>query len=167
MKTFYPGHTRAGSQLTELFFEMSRLRGALIDVGDRLSRPLGLTAARWQVLSWVARAMQPAPVSHMAREMGLARQSVQRLTDELATEGSLEYQVNPHHRRAPLVVITPHGEKVFKALTSRQVNWVNEVARHQKLQDVATALDLMRGLQSHLRDKSNGRPPASKAKRGK
>ena len=125
-------------------------------------RPLGLTAARWQVLSSVARAPQPAPVAHIARELGLARQSVQRLSDHLVTEGLLEYRDNPHHRRAPLVMITGRGKKTFEVLTSRQVHWVNALSSSVKVQEIEAAINLTRGLERRLRSKENQAPVPSK-----
>ena len=88
----YVGHSRAGSTLTDLILRTFRVHGALIAAEDRLARPLGLTAARWQVLGSVAGLPQPAPVAHVAREMGLTRQSVQRLVDHLVAEGLLAYR---------------------------------------------------------------------------
>ena len=165
MKTLYPGHTRAGSAMTEFFLEAFRLRGALIDAGDRISRPLGLTAARWQVLSSVARAPQPSPVAHIARELGLARQSVQRLTDHLVTEGLLDYRDNPHHRRAPLVMITSRGKKVFDQLTLRQVHWVNALSSHVNIEAIEATVGLMRSLVRRLKSEGKQAPPPLKRRR--
>lgn len=38
--------------------------------------------------------------------IGRVRQSVQRIADELEAEGFLKYVQNPHHRRAPVLVLT-------------------------------------------------------------
>ncbi len=149
-KTFYPGHTKPGSALTKLILETFRLHGALIDSGDQLVRPIGLTAARWQVISCVARAPQPAPVAHIAREMGLSRQSVQRLTDHLAADGLVEYRDNPNHKRAQLVVLTGRGEKAFVAATGRQVSWANALASGMKTEDIDAANALLRSLERRL-----------------
>ena len=78
-------------------------------MGDELVRPVGLTSSRWQILGVVEHA--PASVAHVARELGLTRQSVQRTADLLAADGMVEYTDNPHHRRAKLMKITPGGEK--------------------------------------------------------
>ncbi len=161
MKTFYPGHTRSGSAMTELILRTFRLHGSLLESGELLVRPLGLTAARWQVISCVARAAQPAPVAHIAREMGLARQSVQRVTDQLAVEGLIEYRENPNHKRAALVFLTGRGKSAFEAATRRQVEWVNALAAGIKTEDIAAALALLGELDRRLRkcgDDSSDRP---------
>lgn len=146
----YAGHSRAGSRLTDLILRTFRVNGALIAAGDRLARPLGLTAARWQVLGSVAGLRQPAPVAHVAREMGLARQSVQRLVDHLVEKGLLAYQENPHHRRAPVVVMTTRGQQAFDGLTARQVPWVNELARGMSPREVDVAIDLLQRIVERL-----------------
>lgn len=146
----YAGHTRNGSALTELILSTFRVHGALLAAGDRLAHPLGLTAARGQVLGSVAGLAQPAPVAHVAREMGLTRQSVQRVADQLVADGLLEYQHNPHHKRAPLVVMTAHGQKVFARVTARQVPWVNDLARGVSSRDIGVAIDVLRRVEERL-----------------
>lgn len=144
------GHSRNGSALTALILRTFRVHGALLAAGDRLAHPLGLTAARWQVLGSVAGLAQPAPVAHVAREMGLTRQSVQRIADQLVADALLEYQDNPHHKRAPLVVMTARGRKVFAGVTERQVPWVNDLARGLSVRDIEVAMDILRRLEERL-----------------
>jgi DNA-binding MarR family transcriptional regulator len=100
-----------------LVLEIFRLNGALIRFGDALVKPLGLTSARWQVLGSVAHGRGTFSVARLADNMGLARQSVQRIVDELAEADLVGFAVNPAHKRAKLVVMTPHGERVFARAT--------------------------------------------------
>jgi DNA-binding MarR family transcriptional regulator len=97
-----------------LVLEIFRLNGALIRFGDALVKPLGLSSARWQVLGSVAHGRGTFPVARLADNMGLARQSVQRIVDELAEAGLVGFAPNPAHKRAKLVALTPRGERVFK-----------------------------------------------------
>lgn len=108
--------THAASRLA---LEVFRLNGALIAVGDALVAPLGLTSARWQVMGAVAEASGGLPVAGIARNMGLVRQSVQRIADELANEGLLCFAPNPHHRRAKLVQLTERGAALFEEASAR------------------------------------------------
>ncbi|WP_067470308.1 MarR family winged helix-turn-helix transcriptional regulator [Nocardia amamiensis] len=84
-----------------------RLNGQFLAVAEELARPAGLTAAWWQVLGAVQRT--PLPVAGIAREMGITRQSVQRIADLLVDRGLAEYRPNPAHRRAKLVAVTDAG----------------------------------------------------------
>ncbi|MFT3938210.1 MarR family winged helix-turn-helix transcriptional regulator [Rhodopseudomonas sp.] len=97
-----------------LVLEVFRLNGTLIRFGDALVKPLGLTSARWQVLGSVAHGRGTFSVARLADNMGLARQSVQRIVDELAEAGLVGFAPNPAHKRAKLVLLTPRGERVFK-----------------------------------------------------
>ncbi|MET9025035.1 helix-turn-helix domain-containing protein [Nocardia sp. NPDC004168] len=110
-----------------------RLNGQFLGVAEELARPAGLTAAWWQVLGAVLRA--PLPVAGIAREMGITRQSVQRIADLLVDKGLAEYQPNPAHRRAKLVAVTDAGRAAVhridpqhKVLAERLVN---ELGRDQ------------------------------------
>ena len=84
--------------------------------GDRLTRSIGQSSARWQVLGRVGD--QPQTVAQIARDMGHARQSVQRVADVLAAEGLVVYQENPADRRAQLLALTPQGAEVLKTIYS-------------------------------------------------
>jgi len=143
-------HSNAGKALTDLILETFRLNGRLLVSGDRLIAGLGLTSARWQVLGAVHFAPSPQPVAWLARSMGLNRQGVQRIVNELEAEGFLEFRPNPHHRRAQLVVLTTTGEAAYAAAERRQVPWVNALAKGLRADDIAAALVVMTAVRERL-----------------
>lgn len=102
-----PGGVRTSELLSRTALAVFRLHGRLLEVSEEMARPVGLTAARWQVLGAVLH--EPLSVAGVARVMGLRRQSVQRLADLLVEQGLAEYCPNPAHRRAKLLVATGHG----------------------------------------------------------
>ena len=104
---------------SRLALEVFRLNGALIATGDALVAPLGLTSARWQVMGAVAEARGGLPVAGIARNMGLVRQSVQRVVDDLSAAGIVHLASNPHHRRAKLVQLTERGAALFAEANAR------------------------------------------------
>ena len=106
--------------VTDLVIAVFRLNGTLVEAGNGLGGDLGLTTAWWQVLGALARAPVPIPVAHIARNMGLSRQAVQRIADLLAAKGMVRFAPNPHHQRAKLVVLTPEGVAAWKAADDRQ-----------------------------------------------
>ena len=79
--------------LNDLVLSIFWLNGFFLDAADRLTAGSGLTTARWQVLGAVLH--EPLTVAAIARDMGLARQSVQRTADLLVEEGLCEYLPNP------------------------------------------------------------------------
>jgi DNA-binding MarR family transcriptional regulator len=119
--------TAAAEALTELILEVFRVNGDLLAAGDRLTAETGQTSSRWQVLGAIRDSGRP--VAAIAREMGLARQSVQRTADLLAREGIVEYVDNPAHRRAKLVVLTATGRRTLASISAGQVAWANDLAR--------------------------------------
>jgi DNA-binding MarR family transcriptional regulator len=148
-------HTGAGKALTDLILETFRLNGRLLVSGDRLIAALGLTSARWQVLGAVHFAPSPQPVSWLARSMGLNRQGVQRIVNELEAEGLLEFRPNPHHRRAQLVVLTKSGQAAYAAAERRQVPWVNALAKGLRADDINAAITLMTSVRERLEAELN------------
>jgi DNA-binding MarR family transcriptional regulator len=118
--------TGSGDALTELVVKTFRLNGLFLEAAEQIARPAGLTAAWWQVLGAVLD--QPRSVAGIAREMGLARQSVQRVADLLADRGLIEYGPNPAHQRAKLVAPTSAGRAAIDSLAATQHEWANRVA---------------------------------------
>ena len=92
-----------------------RVHGQMLEVSEELARPVGLTAARWQVLGAVL--PEPLPVSGIARAMGLTRQGVQRTADLLVEQGLAEYRPNPAHQRAKLLAVTEDGRAAVRRIS--------------------------------------------------
>lgn len=118
--------TDAGALLTEIVLLVFRLEGSFMAAAEEISIPAGLTAARWKVLGGVLSG--PNTVADVGRNMGLARQSVQRIADILVEEGLAKYQENPAHKSAKLLAVTPVGRSAVKRLGDRQREWSNHVA---------------------------------------
>ncbi len=120
-----------------------RLGGRLTEAGNHLVADLGLTAASWQVVGALGLSGAPLPVAHIARNMGLARQSVQRLVDRLAEDGLVRFAPNRHHRRAKLVVLTQAGEAALRQALERQKPWADGLLAQLGADHVAAAADLL------------------------
>jgi DNA-binding MarR family transcriptional regulator len=142
--------TRLRRSLTDLILDVFRLNGALLVSGDTLVGDLGLTSARWQVLGAIALSPVPLPVAHLARNMGLTRQAVQRTVDEMRKDGLVRLDPNPHHRRAMLVTMTDRGERAYGAVTQRQAGWADVLAAGLSPEGVEAASLLLRELQRRL-----------------
>ena len=122
-------HTPGGEALTDLVLAVFRVNGRLLTAGDRLVADLGLTSARWQVLGAIALSPSLQPVAWLARNMGLNRQGVQRIVNEMREDGLVELRPNPHHRRAHLVALTKRGEEAFASASRLQAPWANALAK--------------------------------------
>jgi DNA-binding MarR family transcriptional regulator len=142
--------TPQGEALTQLILEIFKVNGRLLAAGDRLAAPVGLTSARWQVLGAIALASSPQPVASLARSMGLTRQAVQRLVNELDAEGFVAFDDNPHHQRAKLVVLTKQGRDAFDAVSRLQVPWANDLAAGVSAKSLAAASQVLATLTRQL-----------------
>ena len=105
-----------------------RLNGQMLDVADGLARPVGLTAAWWQVLGAVLG--QPMSVAGIARQMGITRQSVQRIADLLVERGLAEYLPNPAHRTAKLLGPTTTGRDAVTRINPAHAAFAKRLANH-------------------------------------
>ena len=143
-------HTKGGKVFTELVLETFRFNGRLLATGDLLSKPVGLTSSRWQVLGAIEG--QSQSVAHIARKMGLTRQNVQRIANVLEREGIVEYSPNPNHRRAKLVCLTARGRKAVNRLARRQESWANEIASRVSLAKIKVALEVLQELRAGLEE---------------
>lgn len=115
--------TRAGDAVSVVAVQVLQLAGLLLEAGDALAAPAGQTSARWRVLATVEDA--PATVATIARALGQARQSVQRVADLLAAEGLAVFDENPDDRRAMLLRLTARGRSALRAIQDAQRGWAD------------------------------------------
>jgi DNA-binding MarR family transcriptional regulator len=123
----------SSSAFTSLVAPVAALQAELLYTAQRVAEDHGLTAARWQVLS--AAAAEASSVAGIAHGLGLARQSVQRVADDLVASGLAGWQVNPRHARAKLLVPSEQGIQVLGDAAASQAAWMADVER--KMQDAA------------------------------
>ena len=142
--------TRAADALGDLILDVFRLNGLLLTAGDRMVAHLGLTSTRWQVLGAIAFAERAQPVAWLARDMGGNRQNVQRIVNDLQKMGLVTLEVNPHHRRASLVVLTDKGRRTFDEASRVQAPWVNALSEGLAIKDIDTARRVVAALRKKL-----------------
>lgn len=137
-----------GKAFTDLILEIFRLNGRLLEAGDRLTQPVGLSSARWQILGVVEHG--PITVAHVARIMGLTRQSVQQTANSLEKEGLIEFLENPHHRRSKLMAMTPDGRKALDYTQEQHAVWANKIGEELDLDCLRAAVDVLRQVSKSL-----------------
>ncbi|MCS7476324.1 MarR family winged helix-turn-helix transcriptional regulator [Umezawaea endophytica] len=140
--------SEAGDVLTDVVMRTFRLYGGFLEAAEVMTKPVGLTAAWWQVLGAVLK--EPLSVSGIAREMGLTRQSVQRIADLLVDKGLAEYLPNPAHRRAKLFQPTGAGHTAVESLREAQYAWANRITASVGAEELRGALDVMNRLVANL-----------------
>lgn len=118
----------AADRLTNLVLEVFRINGDLVAAGNALTEGTRLTTARWQVLGAVALSETTQTVADIARTMGLTRQAVQRVVDELEAEEFVRRVDHPHSRRARPVELTKRGQTLYAEIMGRQRPWARRLS---------------------------------------
>lgn len=144
--------TPVGEALTEFILTMFRVNNRTLTWGDRLTAPFGLTSARWQILGAIVFADRPQPVAWLARDLGANRQNVQRIVNELAKDGIVSFEPNPHHRRAQLVTLTKEGRRIYDAVVSSYDERLHELTEGMSLSDIKAAGRVMSKLRARFED---------------
>jgi DNA-binding MarR family transcriptional regulator len=146
-------HTHSGKAFTDLVLLVFQLNGQLLEAGDRLAAPVGQTSARWQIMGCIDE--EARSVADIARIMGLARQSVQRIADLLVEDGLALYKENPVHKRAKLLKLNTKGLKTLRTIEAAQQTWANSVGqeiRERDLVKVTKILEHLLGVLEHKND---------------
>jgi DNA-binding MarR family transcriptional regulator len=102
------------------------------------------------VLGALAMAGEPRSVAQVARAMGLTRQAVQRLVDELEADGVVERLDHPESRRARPVRLTARGASLFAEMVRRQRPWSARIGAGISPSDLGTALHVLRLIRTRL-----------------
>jgi DNA-binding MarR family transcriptional regulator len=103
--------------------------------GEAIAATAGQTQARWQLMSAVSEG--DWTVADAARQLGVSRQGVQRVADELVAEGLARYVPNPRHQRSPYLHLTESGQTALATITAaaRRAN--------QKMARLFTAAEML------------------------
>ncbi len=146
--------TPQGEALFELILELLptffRLRAA--------GRRFGAVTA-WGGGSWgLVRSLRldgPQTVPQLARSRPVARQRMQKLADELAGQGLVEFIANPAHRRSSLVRLTAKGMRWHDTVTSRLLAALDGLAEGLAVRDLKSAAETLAELRRRLGVKSH------------
>ncbi len=133
---------------TQFALAVFELNGLIVDAGDRISREVGQSSARWQVLGTT---FEPRTVPDIARDLGITRQGVQRVADILKDEGLVSSRPHPTDQRTALFELTPAGFEVMTKIYQRQLAWSNGVLEKLDVERLRLATTLMDEVAAVLR----------------
>jgi DNA-binding MarR family transcriptional regulator len=119
-----------------------------MDIARRLARAGGITATEWRVLGGVLD--EPHSVAEIARRMGMTRQGVQRVADQLVDRGLAEYRPNPAHRRAKFLAGTEAGHWAIRRIALVQRPWADRIGAQIAADELNETLTTIRRLLSTL-----------------
>ena len=126
----------------------------LAAVSRRESEPIaaahGVTVTQWHAMSVLTD--KDVTVPAIARRLGVTRQAVQRVTDQLVGSGHLEPRENPSHRSSPVMHLTDLGRRTLRDLWEASDEPRAQITRGLSVEELfaasATLQKLLEGLKT-------------------
>jgi len=88
----------------------------------------------------------PLTVPQIAQMRPTSRQRMQRLADELASRGLVEFIDNPRHRRSKLVRLTRKGDARYRELSARFLVIASTMGTDLSEADIRQTIEIVRQL---------------------
>ncbi len=123
-------------EIALLVADVYELAGLLRRTGEAIAAREGQTQARWQLLSVISD--EALTVPQAARRLGVTRQGVQRLANDLLDADLAEFVPNPDHRTSPLLALTDSGRRALRAIGKRAAVVHSQLSKELGSTTVAT-----------------------------
>lgn len=140
-----------GAAIAELMFEVAQLFFRLRAVGQKAGFFTDWGAGAFGFMRSLA-LLGPLTVPQIARMRPTSRQRMQRLADELAGEGIVEFIDNPKHRRSRLVRLTRKGIARYRQLDARLSEIVSTMGADLDEADIRKSIEIVRRLSDEMKD---------------
>ena len=98
----------------------------------------------------------PLTVPQIAQMRPTSRQRMQRLADELAAEGLVEFVNNPKHRRSRLARLTPRGDARYRELDARFLTMASTMGVDVGEADIRKTIEIVRQLSDEVKERWRG-----------
>src|SRR5262245_7935403 len=99
----------------------------------------------------------PLTVPQVARMRPTSRQRMQRLADELAADGLVEFIDNPKHLRSRLVRLTRKGEARYRKLSARFLEIASTMGAELREPEVRHTIEIVRQISVEAKGRSESR----------
>ncbi len=143
--------TPASNALTDLIRAVIRMNATVQKSGTRITLGMGITNVRWQTLAELFALSKRVTVSELARYMGLTQQAVQRLTDDMARDGLVEFAENPSDARAMHLLVTETGRATYHDTLEREWQWTNAIAEDFDAEQIQSAVALLKAITQKMK----------------
>jgi len=111
-------HT-AGKELHDLFREVFELHAALSSIMDKVHEQAGLSTSQHKIMRALSH-IGPGTVPDMAAVLGVSRQFVQTVCNDMLSRGFIEFTDNPRHKRSKLAALTESGRIAFRQARQKE-----------------------------------------------
>ena len=143
------GHSTEGEALFQVIVLVLGTFFKLRAAGQRMGTVSSWGGGNWGLMRSLA-LEGPQTVPQLARARPVARQRIQKIADELAVAGLVEFVDNPGHKRSKLVRLTARGEARQREMTERIQDAADAMARDLPLKDLRSAAGILARLSEKL-----------------
>jgi DNA-binding MarR family transcriptional regulator len=134
----------------DLMADILLLSSLFVSAVDELGGNFGITSARLQVLRAIVSSPVALPVAHIARNLGLTRQAVQRLANEMESDGLVRFETNPHHQRAKLVMLTTSGRDAYDTASKHQASLARKLTHGLTDKEISSTAAVLKTMRQRL-----------------
>lgn len=145
-----PSSLPLADDLTKIMLTIFRVNASLLDYGNHMVAPLGLTSARWQIMGAIALSGQPLTCPQIADFMGVSRQGAQKQLHLALQDGLVFTLPNPGHERSPFYRLTEHGQTLYDRAMRLQDRWSRALSETLSETELSTTLHLLQTLHHRL-----------------
>ena len=141
--------TPEGEAVFRLMLEVLQTFHRLRAVGAEEGAVTASGGGSWGLMRSLAEG-GPQTVPAIARARPVSRQYIQKLADELAAEGLVEFVDNPGHKRSKLVRLTQAGRTRYRSVSGRIQQLADQLGRGLDVKELAAAAEVIAQLRARL-----------------
>jgi DNA-binding MarR family transcriptional regulator len=142
--------------ITELMLEVAQCFFRIRALGQRTGFITGWGGGAFGFMRSLA-LLGPLTVPQIAQMRPTSRQRMQRLANELAAEGLVEFIDNPKHRRSKLVRLTSKGDARYLELNARLLSIASTMAVALSEADIRKTIEIVRQMSDDVKARSERR----------
>jgi DNA-binding MarR family transcriptional regulator len=139
--------------ITELMLEVAQCFFKIRALGQKTGFITGWGGGAFGFMRSLA-LLGPLTVPQIAQMRPTSRQRMQRLANELAAEGLVEFIDNPKHRRSKLVQLTPKGDARYRELDARLLSIASTMCDALSEPDIRKTTEIVRQLSDNVKARS-------------
>jgi DNA-binding MarR family transcriptional regulator len=153
--------TGKGEAIADLMLEVAQFFFRIRAVGQRTGLITSWGGGAFGFMRSLA-VIGPLTVPQIAQMRPTSRQRMQRLADELATEGLVELIDNPRHRRSKLVRLTRKGDSRYRELSARFLAIASTMGAELSEADIRRTTEIVRRLSDEAKGRSERLPRSTR-----
>ena len=151
--------TGKGEAIADLMLEVAQFFFRIRAVGQRTGLITSWGGGAFGFMRSLA-LIGPLTVPQIAQMRPTSRQRMQRLADDLAAEGLVEFIDNPRHLRSKLVRLTRKGDARYRELSARFLEIALTMGAELSEADVRKTTEIVRQLSDEAKSSVQGGGPS-------